>query len=69
MGGAKVECYVMRVMTHRKTSQKEATKLSDEDISELAKIFELLIKMDKKNIQEGKYTRESTMQTQTSPSP
>ena len=56
-------------MTHRKTSQKEATKLSDEDISELAKIFELLIKMDKKNIQEGKYTRESTMQTQTSPSP
>lgn len=56
-------------MAHKSTQIKKNTKLSEEDISELAKIFELLIEMDEQNIREGKYTRESTMQKKTSPSP
>lgn len=38
-----------------KKSVKKNTKLSQEDISELAKLFYLLWQMDKRNKQEGKY--------------
>jgi len=59
----------MRVMAHRKNQPKKETKLSQEDISELAKFFKLLMDMDEKNIREGKYPRPpETIRPQTSPS-
>lgn len=57
----------MRVMAHRNKQPKKETKLSQEDISELAKFFKLLMEMDEKNIREGKYPR-PTLQSSPSPS-
>lgn len=59
----------MRVMAHRNKQPKKETKLSQEDISELAKFFKLLMDMDEKNIREGKYPRpKELMRPKTSPS-
>lgn len=44
-------------MTHKNKPVKKNKKLSQEDISELAKLFYLLWQMDEKNICEGKYKR------------
>ena len=56
-------------MAHRNKQPKKETKLSQEDISELAKFFKLLMDMDEKNIREGKYPRpKELIKQQTSPS-
>lgn len=42
-------------MAHRNKKEKENPKMSQEDISKLAKVFDLLFQMDRKNKLEGKY--------------
>lgn len=49
----KVECNVMRVMTHRNDQKNK--KLSDEDVKQLADFFYLLWRCDERNKREGRY--------------
>lgn len=42
-------------MIHKDKQIKKKAKLSEEAVSDLAKIFELLFQMDERNKQEGKY--------------
>lgn len=42
-------------MTHKEKQIKKETKLPQEVIGDLAKIFELLFQMDERNKREGKY--------------